>query len=345
VGLFCAMDFFEVEYGVRYGMGYGAKRRLIRRCGLFLALGMAAFLAASAARAAEQSPPAADNSAREVTDETGRRVALPREISRIVSLAPNVTETLFALGLGDRVVGDTNFCDYPPEAKNKPHVGGPIDPNIEKIASLHPDLVLATRAINRLPTVRSLEQVGIPVYATDPHSVEGMLASTEGLAHLLGADAAGQELVAGLRRRLEEIRGRVAGAEPKSVFFVVWDDPVITVGNHTFIADALGRAGARSIIDSSLDWPTVSLEEAVRQQPEYVIFFSDMPGEKQRDIAELRHRRGWSGLEALNRGRVIVLAEGIGRPAPSLVDAIEELARDIHPERFGATAPSGGRVR
>jgi iron complex transport system substrate-binding protein len=324
---------------------YGTKRGLIPWRVLILALGMAAFLAGPAARAAEQSPPSADSSAREVTDETGRKVALPREINRIVSLAPNVTETLFALGLGDRVVGDSDFCDTPPEAKSKPHVGGPINPSIEKIASLHPDLVLATRSINRLPTVRSLEQVGIPVYATDPRSVEGMLSSTEGLAHLLGADAAGQALVAGLRQRLEGIRERMAGAEPTSVFFVVWDNPVITVGNQTFITDALGRAGARSIIDSSLDWPTVSLEEAVRQQPEYVIFFSDMPGEKQRDIAELRHRRGWSGLEALNRGRVIVLTEAIGKPSPGLLDAIEELARDLHPERFGATAPSGGRVR
>jgi len=318
--------------------------KLRRRGIFFLALSFAVFLASPLARAARQSSSQGTlpggSALREVTDETGRKVSIPLEIRRIVSLAPNVTETLFALGLGDRVVGDTNFCDYPPEAKNRPHVGGPIDPSIEQIAALHPDLVVATRAINRLPTVRSLEQVGIPVYATDPRSVEQMLASTEGLSRLLGADAAGQALVSSMRRRLAEVQTRLAGVPPTSVFFVVWDSPTVSTGNDTFIADALKYAGARSIIDSSLDWPTVSMEEVVRQQPEYVIFYSATPAEKESEVAELRHRRVWSDLEALRQGRVVVLSEAIARPAPSLVDAIEDLAHTLRPERFGARSLS-----
>lgn len=280
-------------------------------------------------------------SPREVTDEAGRKVTLPAEIRRIVSLAPNVTETLFALGLGDRVVGDTDFCTSPPEAKNRPHVGGPVNPSIEEIAALHPDLVVATRAINRVPTVRSLEQVGIPVYATDPRSVDGMIASTESLGRLLGAGPAGEMLAADMRRRLAEVRTRLAGVAPTSVFFVVWDSPTISIGRDTFIADALQHAGARSVIDTSIDWPTVSMEEVVLQQPEYVIFYSADPAAKQSEIAELRHRRAWSDLDALRSGRVVVLSEAITHPSPGLVDAIEELARDLHPAQFGARPLAG----
>jgi iron complex transport system substrate-binding protein len=316
-----------------------------RRSGaIFMALGLAALLAALPAcfaRATQQAPAPASGAKYEVTDETGRKVSMPKEIRRIVSLAPNVTETLFALGLGDRVVGDTDFCTSPPEAKNRPHVGGPVNPSIEQIAALHPDLVVATRAINRLPTVRSLEQVGIPVYATDPRSVDGMIASTEGLGKLLGAGPAGTALAAGMRRRLADLQTRLAGVAPTSAFFVVWDSPTISIGKDTFIADALRHAGARSVIDTSVDWPTVSMEEVVRQQPEYVIFYSADPAAKQSEVAELRHRRVWSDLDALRRGRVVVLSEAITHPSPGLVDAIEELAQTLHPAQFGARPLAG----
>src|SRR2546430_102574 len=132
-----------------------------------------------------------------VTDETGRAVAIPQPIRRIVSLAPNLTETLFALGLGDRVVGDTDFCDYPPEAKNREHVGGPVTPNLEKIAQLRPDLVLATRSGgNRLSTVQSLETLGLAVFATDPHSMDEVIASTEHIAEIAGAGEQGRNAAA-----------------------------------------------------------------------------------------------------------------------------------------------------
>src|SRR4029077_20226380 len=132
----------------------------------------------------------------EVKDETGRTVQIPQPVRRIVSLAPSVTETLFALGAGDRVVGDTDFCDYPLESKQKTHIGGPVSPSIEAIAALHPDLVVATREINRPESVHALEQLGIAVYATDPQTVEQVFTSTERLGDLLGAGSAGRVLTA-----------------------------------------------------------------------------------------------------------------------------------------------------
>ncbi len=210
----------------------------MRRRHLFalgLSLVVASLSVASMTRA-QSMPPATNVTSRlVVTDEMGRTVEVPQPVRRIVSLAPSLTETLFALGVGDRVVGDTDFCDYPEEAKTKTHVGGPVTPSIEQIAALHPDLVLVTRDINREATVHTLEQLGIAVYATDPRSVEQVLTSTEGLGRLLGAGEQGQALVADLRRRLSDLAERLSGLEAKSALFVVWEDPLISVGRDTFL--------------------------------------------------------------------------------------------------------------
>jgi len=276
-----------------------------------------------------------------VTDETGRAVAVPQPVRRIVSLAPNLTETLFALGLGERVVGVTDYCDYPPEAAAKEHVGGPVTPNLERIARLRPDLVVATRAGgNRLSTVHSLETLGIAVFATDPHSVDEVIVSTERLGELAGANEQGRLMAAGLRSRLSEISERLSGSELTRVLLVVWPEPLITVGRNTFIADALRRAGAENVIQTAQDWPNASLEEVARRRPEYLIFASDHSDQTNRKIAELGGLPGWRSLDAMRNKRVIVLGEAIARPAPRLVDVIETLARTLHPERFSLEVTS-----
>jgi iron complex transport system substrate-binding protein len=273
---------------------------------------------------------------REVTDETGRSVRIPQPVRRIVSLAPSVTETLFALGLGDRIVGDTDFCDYPPEAKRKTRIGGPVDPNIEVIAALHPDLVVGARSINRLASVHSLEQLGIPVYGTDPRSVDEVLTSTERLGELLGAGDAGRSLLANLRARLSQIDRRLKGLPPQTVMMVVWLDPLISVGRNTFLEDALRRAGAHSIIDTQQSWPNINLEEVIRLQPKYLIFSSDDPQQVQRQLAELQDRPAWRQLDAVRNRRFIVVSEAISHPSPRLIDGIEQLAAALYPSRFAA---------
>lgn len=274
----------------------------------------------------------------EVKDETGRMVRIPQPIRRIVSLAPSMTETLFALGAGNRLVGDTDFCDYPPEAKRKTHIGGPIDPNIEAVAALHPDLVVATREINRPDSVRSLEQLGIAVYATDPQTIEQVLSSTERLGDLLGASAAARLLVANLRQRLGEVDRRLAGLPAKNVLMIVWLDPLMSVGRNTFMDDALRRAGARSVIDSPQSWPTIDLEEVIRLQPEYLIISNDNARQVQRELAELQVRPGWRRLDAVRHRRIIVLSEALSHPSPRLVDGIEQLAHALYPSQFAVDA-------
>jgi iron complex transport system substrate-binding protein len=304
------------------------RTRLAMARAAFFAVALVFFAAAAAApaRAATQ----------RVTDEVGRSVELPQPVMRIVSLAPSVTETLFALGLGDRVVGDTDYCDYPPEAKSRAHVGGPVDPNLEEIAKLHPDLVLVARSINREATVHSLEQLGLAVYATDPRTVEQVLDSSQRLGELLGAGDRGAQAVAALRKRLANLRAGLVGLQPKTALFVVWQTPLISVGRSTFLADALTTAGARSVIDTAQDWPEVSLETVVKLQPDYLIFSDDEPQKLQRQLAELPRSAGWRNLNAVRENHIVILSEAISRPAPRLLDAIEQLARALHPERFAA---------
>ncbi|HXP78775.1 MAG TPA: cobalamin-binding protein [Verrucomicrobiae bacterium] len=285
---------------------------------------------------------AANPQGRELTDEVGRKVRVPQEVDRVVSLAPNLTEIVFALGDGNHLAGDTDFCDYPAEALQKPHVGGPVNPNMEVIVSLMPDLVLATKSINRRETVNALDRIGLPVYVTDPHSVEEMVASVEHLGNALGVEKSAAMVAEDLRGRLSDLDRRLEGAAPRRVLFVVWTDPLISIGRDTFIADALRRAGGRSVVDTKAEWPHVSMEEIVRLQPEVLVFASAHGGNTQRDIDELRTRPGWKNLTAMQNGNIVVVSDAINRPAPRMVDAIEHLARALHPEAFasGAAPPS-----
>ena len=271
---------------------------------------------------------------REVTDEAGRVVKLPVQVRRIVSLAPSLTETVYALGLQDKLVGDTEYCDYPPDAAKKHKVGGAINPNMEEIAALKPDVVLVVKSLNRLETVRALEQIGIPVYAADPHDVNEVLASIKKLSSVLGAEDQGAALDLKLRERLLAIHAKLEGTALKRVLFVVWTEPLQSIGRKTFIADVLTHAGATSVVDSQQDWPKYSIEEAVRLQPEYLVFASSHSESVKNDVDALALRPGWSALVAIKQRRVAIVSDAINRPGPRIVDAVEELARQLHPEVF-----------
>ena len=302
-------------------------------------LGGAAHTALVAASAAVLSQSSVANTApgRVVTDETGRRVAIPADVKRVVTLAPNLTETIYALGLEGRLAGDTDYCDTPSAAKLKPHVGGAQNPSLEAIVALHPDLVLATTSINRIATVDALAKVGIAVYTTDPQTVRGMLESTARIADAMGASAQGAELVARLQARLDALAARLANVPPVHVLFVVWENPLITIGQNTFIADALRWAGAESVIVSKQKWPDITFEEVVRLQPDYIVFASNHAGFEKDELSALRSRADWKQLRAVELGHVAVMSEEVNRPSPGLVDAIEQLAREVHPDAFRDT--------
>lgn len=317
------------------GNSAGNVKRLAKSAAI-ASLAMFSLLAQRADARAQQTAdvPGAAASFREVTDETGRSVRIPVSARRVVSLAPSLTETVYALGLQDRLVGDTDYCDFPADARKKHKVGGAINPNLEEVASLRPDLALVTKGLNRLETVSALERLGIPAYATDPHTVEEIVASSRRLGEVLGAAEAGTSLAVELEQKLTELKQRLAGVAPKKVLFVVWTEPLISVGQHTFIADALRHAGAHSIVDSRQDWPQISLEEVVHLQPEYLVFASSHAEGVTYNVETLAKRPGWDSLEAVRQRKYVVITDAVNRTSPRIVEAIEDLARQLHPEIF-----------
>jgi len=299
----------------------------------------------SGLRAQSEAAPVAETPKfRELTDEAGRTVRVPQPVQRIVSLAPNLTETIYALGLQDRLVGDTDYCDYPPDAQKKYKVGGGINPSIEEIAALRPDLVLMTKSYNRLDTVHSLDVLGIPSYATDPHSVDQILTSTEKLADLMGVPETGVALTKDLGRRLAELQQRIASLPPKRVLFVVWTEPLMSIGKETFLADALRHAGAVSIVDSTQSWPQVNLEEVVKLQPEFLVFADSHSQSGTKEFETLEELPGWRVLDAVKNHRLALISDAVNRPAPRIVSAIEDLARQLHPEAF-AQKPEDSKAK
>jgi iron complex transport system substrate-binding protein len=295
------------------------------------------FLCAGAPSRAQSAaaPSPVSPGSREVVDEVGRTISVPQPVRRIVSLAPSLTETIYALGLQDRLVGDTDYCDYPPDAQKKTKVGGGINPSLEVIATLHPDLVLVTKGFNLPETVHSLDELGIPSYATDPHTVDDIIHSTKKLAELLGVPDAGAAVADEMEHRLADLQRRIGTLSPKRVLFVVWTQPLISAGTHTFLADALRRAGAESIVDSAQDWPHVNLEEIARLQPDFLVFAdSHSESAAARQMEALATLPGWRILNAVSNRRYAVISDAVNRPAPRIVSAIEDLARQLHPEAF-----------
>ncbi len=274
---------------------------------------------------------------RTVVDETGRTVQVPARIERVISLAPNVTEILYGLGLEDRLVAVTNQCDQPPAARAKPKVGDVVNPSLEKMIALKPDVILGTKIGNRIETVQALEQAGIPLYGVNPRSVADILSSIRHVAELLGVPERGNELAGRLESKLEALEHRIGGAPQPRVLFVVWLEPLITAGSDTFLNDVLRRAGAESMTAGmSESWPHLSLETVIESNPDYLVL-PRIPAIEAR-LGDLRQQPAWQSVRAAQPARVVWLDEAVLRPGPRIVEAIEELARALHPKSFSPEA-------
>jgi len=279
---------------------------------------------------------------RQVTDETGRSITVPDQPHRLISLAPSITEIVYALGLGDRLVGDTEYCDYPPEAKLKPHVGAILNPSLEQIVALKPDLVLGIAEANRREIAEQLGRLGIPLYGLTAHTMDDMLRCVDDLGGLLGREAGAKVLVEQLQGRIQAVAGQVQGRPRPKVLFVVWYQPLVTAGPHTFISDVVRRAGGESITDDlQEEWPRLSLEEALHRNPDIILFprsESFAPS-----LGEFQKLPGWRDFRAVKNQRMYFISDTIVRPCPRLVDALEEVARILHPEVAITGSVSGAR--
>ena len=265
---------------------------------------------------------------RKVHDELGREVAVPDTPGRIVCLAPSITDIVFTLGAGARVAGITDYTKYPPEALAKPSVGGVINPSLEKLASLQPDLVLVIADLNSVDIVRSIEGLGFPVFVIQPHGIAGVYKSVQSIGEAINERDRASTLVRSLRAREEAVRKRVAGKQSPSLFFVLWPDPLMSAGKGAFITELIEIAGGNSITAGvENEWPRISLETVVAQQPQYLLVVKGTAI----DVHNLQNRSGWNSLEALKSGRILYVDDRINFPSPLAFDALEDLAKQLHP--------------
>ena len=270
-----------------------------------------------------------------LTDDDGVSVTFPSAPQRVVTFAPANTEIMFALGLGSRVVGVSGSYDnYPPQAKSIPSVGGAgnfgVDPNIEKVVALHPDLMLTTSGGDTWKA--RLRSLGITVFTINATGFDDLLHDIKTVGTISGAGRAADQLVSSMQAKAAEIQSKVA-AEPKvSCFYEVYYPPLTTVGPNTFVFDLLQRAGCDPVTaGAKAPYPTWSLERLVSENPQ-VYLLDSLSGATPGAVAK---RHGYGALGAVKGGHVIVIdSDLVTRPGPRIVDGLEALAAALHPEAF-----------
>jgi iron complex transport system substrate-binding protein len=262
-----------------------------------------------------------------VRDDIGQTLRFSTPPHRIVSLAPGVTEILFQLGLDDAIVGVSDFCNYPDAALSKPRVGG-INPNIEAIVALKPDLVVSTGGVAVQESARRFKEFGIPVMGVEADSVEAIFKRIALLGDVTGRRDAATALVNRLRQRLAAVVSHRSPGPPPRVLYLIDENPFLTVGPKSFLYDALIKSGGQPFeTGRNESYPRVGLEPMIRFDPE-VIFFT---GESERIPEErIAAWQRWHRITAVKTDRLYAIPRDlVNRPGPRIIDAIEFLASKI----------------
>ncbi|MDD3717478.1 MAG: cobalamin-binding protein [Actinomycetota bacterium] len=269
------------------------------------------------------------------TDDLGREVSLEGVPERIVSASPACTEILFALGLGDRVVGVTDYCDYPPEARSKPSIGTFSSPNTETILAQEPDLVLAT-GLEQLEFLGRMDEMGIPTYAVNPNSFDQTLATILEIGEITGAAGSAQDIVAEMNARAVDIARAVSAAEaegkerPRVFYEIFYENNAWTAGSGSIISDLVRMAGGENIGDAdSSGYYEFSAERLIAENPQvYLVGSGSMF-----DPGDITARSGWERIDAVKNGRVYTIDENlVYRTGPRLIEGLEAMHAALYPE-------------
>ena len=269
------------------------------------------------------------SSSRIFTDEIGRQVTVKSNPQRIISLAPSITEILFALKLADRVVGVTSYCDFPDEARAKEKVGDTIKPNLERLIALKPDLILISTASQLEKITQQLDQLGIPVFVTNPKSVNEVVVSIRKIGELTGATQRAEEMAAEMQTRIAGVQQQVTNQSTPRVLYILQLSPLITAGKNTFINDLIKQAGGRSISgDEAADYPQFSRETALARAPEVII----VPASHGTELVNIEAvQQAFATTPAIQNSRIVrINPDLIDRPGPRIVEGLEALRTGIH---------------
>ncbi len=274
----------------------------------------------------------------QLTDGLNRSVSLAKPATRVVSMAPSVTEILYAVGAGPQVVGRDEFSDYPAEAKALPSIGGSMGKyDFEAIAALKPDLVIAA-GINTPDQVKSLENLGLTVYyLANPTDLNGMYGELQIVGKLTGQDAQAAALIPTLKARVDAVTAKIAPLQnhPRVYYELDASDPTkpYTSGPGTFVDKLISLAGGQNIGSDLKDaWAQIGAEAVIAKNPQVILLGDGAYGITPQSVSL---RAGWSAIDAVKNNQVFVFDDNtVSRPTPRLVDGLETLAKLIHPEAF-----------
>jgi iron complex transport system substrate-binding protein len=274
-----------------------------------------------------------------ITDDLGRMVTIEKEPMKIVSLAPSNTEVAFALGLDDRLVGVTEFCDYPEGTLAIEKVGGYDSVDIEKVVTINPDLILATD-FHKHEFIPQLEKLGFTVVGLVPKTLDEVMDSIIFIGRITGTQEAAYAITAGMEQRIETIANKAAGiteADRLRVLYLVWHEPIMSVGNDTRIHEMIEIVGGSNVAAIAGEgYPTLALEEILSINPEVIV--ANVEDYEGGDISLqfVFNEPRLSGISALINQRVYGIdADLTNRPTSRMIDGLEQLASMIHPEIFG----------
>lgn len=281
---------------------------------------------------------------RQVVDEAGRTVTLPVKIDRIVSLAPNLTEIVYAVGAGDQLVGNTEYCDYPFQAKSVAKIGDTIHPSVERIIALKPQIVLVSTASQLEAFTKQLDQQTTAVYVTNPRSFEEIFHSIRTLGDLFGHRDWAASVVQDLRSRAAAVEVAMRSVKSVKVFYQVSGEPLYTIGREAYLTDLVRRAGGVSVTaDVPGAFPRFSDEAALAARPEAIV----LPSGGSMGTANSTVAPALKNSPAVLNDRVYKINDDhLSRPGPRLVEGLEEMARVLHPEaasQFGKARIDKGK--
>ena len=274
------------------------------------------------------------------TDEVGRTLEVNGPPQRIVSVAPNVTEILFALGLEDRLVGVSVYCQYPPAALKKEKIGGYINPSLEKIVALRPNLVIGIAEGDLKTFVDKLAGLNVPVYITNPRDALEVLTSIQKIGEVTFAPEPARKISRSMEERVRGVQEKVQGQPRPRVLHILDFNPLISAGKGTFVDDLIRLAGGRNVAETAAGkYPRFSMEEVLVQDPE-VILLASMKSQDPM-VKQRRWWERWKTISAVKQGRIYVLdSDLIHRPSPRMAEGLEQVARAIHPEVFKFQNPN-----
>jgi iron complex transport system substrate-binding protein len=274
----------------------------------------------------------------ETIDDAGRKVRVKSFPERIVSLAPSNTEILFSLGLGERVVGVTSYCNFPPEALVKDKVGGFGNPDIEKIISLCPDLLVADSLSDKKGIVRKLEKKGLSIIVLAPETLADAIHTIRMVGTVTGKEKETASLIGEMETRIRTVTnlaGRIEPGGKPTVLYVAWHDPLWVAGSGIIINDLIEKAGGVNVAGDHKGWGILGLEEVLARNPSVIIVNSGHGNAKDLPLAWVKSEPRIGNVDARKSGRVYQIdADLSGRFGPRIVEALEQFSRYLHPKAF-----------